>query len=214
MKESETPSDNARKGQRTKDTKGSKTVLSGETTEEKSMEPEETVNQQHKCVFCKRPDHHLDACSKFKTETPENKIKFVKENGICFGCLRKGHMSKDCRKRLTCQTCNKRHPTCLHQDRSIPKGKEDRSEDESTSVPKSTSCTSQGVSNNSTSMIVPVWLSTCSRPDNEVLVYAILDTQSDATFVLKETCEELSTETEPTKLRLNTITSHELLVNS
>ena len=74
-------------------------------------------------------------------------------------------------------------------------------------------CT-QGISTTSTSMIVPVWLSSSSRPDKELLVYAILDTQSDATFILKEICDELGAETGPTKLRLSTITSQELLVNS
>ena len=63
-------------------------------------------------------------------------------------------------------------------------------------------------------MIVPVWLSTSSRPDKEVLVYAMLDNQSDATFVLDEVCSELSAEAEPTKLRLSTITSQEELVSS
>ena len=63
-------------------------------------------------------------------------------------------------------------------------------------------------------MIVPVWLSSSSKPDKEVLVYAILDTQSDATFILKETCEELDAETEPTKLRLSTITNEDSLVKS
>ena len=110
--------------------------------------------------------------------------------------------------------CKKKHPSCLHENRSAPEKKEDRSNGESTSVPKSTSYTSQGVSTTSTSMIVPVWLSASSRPDNELLVYAILDTQSDATFILKETFDELGAETEPTKLRLSTITSQELLVNS
>ena len=46
------------------------------------------------------------------------------------------------------------------------------------------------------------------------MVYAILDTQSDATFVLKETCGELNVETQPTKLRLSTITSQDSLVES
>ena len=96
--------------------------------------------------------------------------------------------------------CKKKHPTCLHQNRSSPEKKEDRSDSESTSVSKSTSYTLQGVSTTSTSMIVPVWLSASSRPDKELLVYAILDTQSGATFILKDTCDELGAETEPTKL--------------
>ena len=63
------------------------------------------------------------------------------------------------------------------------------------------------------SMIVPVWLSS-SRSNEEVLAYAILDTQSDATFILKEICDDLDVEMQPTKLRLSTITNHESLVDS
>ena len=106
-------------------------------------------------------------------------------------------MSSDCKKRLTSATCHKNHPNCLHEERYAKKPEEKKrsEEQESTYVRKTTSCTSQGAPSVSTSMIVPVWLSSLSKPDNEVLVYAILDTQSDATFILKETCEELDTET-------------------
>ena len=195
---------------------GKKSVHNTKTTEESSKEPNSTSKLQPQCSFCKRTDHLLNTCVKFKAETRDNKLNFVKENKLCFGCLRKGHMSSDCKKRLTCATCNKNHPTCLHEKRHPKKleEKKRREEQEPTNVRKTTSCTSQGASTTSTSMIVPVWLSSLSKPDKEVLVYAILDTQSDATFVLKETCEELNAETQPTKLRLSTITSQDSLVES
>ena len=111
--------------------------------------------------------------------------------------------------------CKKKHPTCLHENLSAPEKTEDRSDSEFTSVPKSTSYTSQGVSTTSTSMIVTVWFQQAPcRPGKELLVYAILDTQSDATFILKETCDELGAKTEPTKLRFSTITCRELLVDN
>ena len=65
------------------------------TTEESSKEPNKTSKPQLQCPFCKMTDHLLNACVKFKAETRENKLNFVKERGICFGCLRKGHMSSD-----------------------------------------------------------------------------------------------------------------------
>ena len=205
--------DNVRKGQRAKDFRENKTNFSAKTTEESSKVQNGNLTPQPKCTFCKKTDHQLDACLKFQTEVLQNRITFVKENRLCFGCLKKGHASKDFRKRLTCTTCNKKHPTCLHADKGISEKKEDIGEEESVNVPKSTSCTSQGASSTSTSMIVPVWLSSSSRPEKEVLVYAILDTQSDATFILKETCDELDAETQPTKLRLSTITSQESLID-
>ena len=206
--------DNVRKGQKTKDIRENKTNFSAKTTEESSKVPNGNLTPQPKCTFCKKMDHHLDACLKFQTEVLKNRITFVKENRLCFGCLKKGHASRNCRKRLACTTCNKKHPTCLHADKGTSEKKEDISEDGSVNVPKSTSCTSQGVLSTSTSMIVPLWLSSSSRPEKEVLDYSILDTQSAATFILKETCHELDTETQPTKLRLSTITSQESLIDS
>ena len=215
VKEEERAADNTRQVPKPKDVTN-RTVHTSNTTEESSKEPNRTPKEQPQCVFCKKTNHQLNDCLRFKTETLENRMNLVKENRLCFGCLRKGHMSSDCKKRLTCSTCNKKHPTCLHhEERRDSKKKEDKSkENESTDVRKSTSCTSQGASSASTSMIVPVWLSSASKPDKEVLVYAILDTQSDATFILKETCDELEAETQPTKLRLSTITSQESLVDS
>ena len=70
-------------------------------------------------------------------------------------------MSSDCKKRLTCAMCHKNHPTCLHEERYAKKPEEKKrsEEQESTNVRKTTSCTSQGAPSVSTSMIVPVWLS-------------------------------------------------------
>ena len=44
-----------------------------------------------------------------------------------------------------------------------------------------------------TSTIIPVWVSTTSEPESEVLVYALLDTQSNTIFILEETAETLNT---------------------
>ncbi|XP_078352316.1 uncharacterized protein LOC144637013 [Oculina patagonica] len=215
VKEAETTSDSTHQvPPRSKDLK-SKTVHSAKTTEENSKQPNETPKQQPQCTFCKKTNHQLDACLRFKTETLENRKNFVKENRLCFGCLKKGHMSSDCKRKLTCSTCNKKHPTCLHEEKRETKKKEERSEEEEpTDVRKSTSCASQGTSSATTSMIVPVWLSSSTKPDKEVLVYAVLDTQSDATFILKEKCDELDAEAQPIKLRLSTITSQESVIDS
>ena len=178
---------------------GDMIVHSIQKIEENSKEPKESPKQQPQCTFFRKTDHQLDACSKFKTETLEKRLRFVKENKLYLGCLSKGHMFSDCRKKLTCSSCNKKHPTCLHQERRETRKTEERRVDcESSNVPKPTSCncTSQGASS-STSMIVPVWLSSSKRPEAEVLVYAILDTQSDSTFILKETCDELDADKQP-----------------
>ncbi|XP_068690840.1 uncharacterized protein [Montipora foliosa] len=194
---------------RQKDTREKKTIFLSNQGTEASPKSKKTSKQQVTCIFCTKTGHQLDLCMKFLVQSTENRLSFVKENKLCFGCLRKGHISSECRRRLVCSTCNKKHPTCLHEERDTRK-EEDEPRDPHKSL---TSCTSQGVSSTTTSMIVPVGLSS-SRSNEEVLAYAILDTQSGATFILKEICDNLDVEMQPTKLCLSTITNQVSLVDS
>lgn len=64
--------------------------------------------------MCCSQVHTLEQCPQLEKKTHRNKINFMKEKGICFGCLRSGHGSKDCDKRLTCKVCSQNHPSMLH----------------------------------------------------------------------------------------------------
>ena len=61
------------------------------------------------CPMCSK-SHNLSSCDEFKKAVKE-RLEFVQSVGLYFGCLSKGHYSKNCRKRLTCQKCGKPHPT-------------------------------------------------------------------------------------------------------
>nr|XP_046214589.1 uncharacterized protein LOC124041258 isoform X1 [Oncorhynchus gorbuscha] len=168
------------------------------------------------CVFCEKSGHSLHKCWKFMDKPAAERQKFVQENKLCFGCLRPGHRSKDCDNRNTCDTCQRRHPSCLHEDRS-----KERLRDRKTEPPrdKGTRASSEAISNRvvrdintHTSTIIPVWVSTTSEPDREVLVYALLDTQSDTTFILEETTKALNTRKEPVQLKLSTMASRNTTV--
>lgn len=64
----------------------------------------------------------------------------------------------------------------------------------------------------STTNILPVWISTADNPRVEKLVYALLDTQSDSTFIEEKVCEELSASTDPVKLKLSTLLGKDVIV--
>ncbi len=66
----------------------------------------------------------------------------------------------------------------------------------------------------STSMIVPVWVSSAANPYKEKLVYALLDTQSDTTFIDQDLCHELQVKVCPVKLKLTTMMGENAIVNS
>ena len=78
-----------------------------------------TLNTTHsnvKCAFCDKQNHSLDKCFKFKEKSMVERKTFVIDKHLCFGCLKIGHTSKQCKSRLKCSTCSKNHPTPLHGD--------------------------------------------------------------------------------------------------
>ncbi len=182
------------------------------------------------CMFCKKKGHTLHRCLKIREKTVEERVKFVQLEKLCFGCLRIGHNSRDCTSRSVCDLCGKRHPTCLHQDRGkkdqeqgvrikqerANENKGDKNQQSETIEMKQATSNRvvQEKSSTYTSSIVPVYVSTTMEPDKEVLVYALLDSQSDTTFILKDAAVTLGAKKEPVKLKVSTITSKTKVVNS
>lgn len=185
-----------------------------------TSEIKETFNSKPKppCPICKDETHGVGRCPTFAAKSMEDKKAFIHENHLCFGCLRKGHSSKDCKRRHTCGTCNRRHPTCLHEERD--KRPVEAQEKPSTSTDNSASqeikVTSHAVMQraSATSSIVPVLMSSTEEPQREVLTYALLDTQSDSTFILEDLLEELNVDTQPVQLKLSTMTAIDTVIAS
>ena len=55
-------------------------------------------------------------------------------------------------------------------------------------------------------MVVPVWLSSIKQPSHEILVYALLDSMSDTTFVTDDAVRQLGAIGKPAMLKLTTMT--------
>ena len=174
----------------------------------------ERRNIQRSCYLCKK-DHLLEECSEFASKDMTGRKRYIREKGLCYGCLKAGHMSKHCRWRSTCSICQGRHPSCLHEDRKKPEPKtetnvEDRPMENRTawshaSFSQQPTGTSRMTIMKST-MIVPVWLSHPTISD-ERMVYALLDTQSDTTFMLEKTKDEMNLHGVPVSLLLSTMSA-------
>ncbi|XP_041422759.1 uncharacterized protein LOC108719567 isoform X1 [Xenopus laevis] len=178
----------------------------------KELEPT-NLQTTFKCMFCGE-NHSIHKCQQLKEKSPDEKKKFVLDNQLCFGCLRKGHVTKECKKKATCSVCRGRHPTPLHEER--PKKEKslmprDTEEEKKVSV---FSCRVREGEINGTSMVVPVCISNPKRKNKKVYAYALLDAQSDVTFIDQEICKKLQVATEPVKLKLTTMTGRDTLVNS
>lgn len=188
------------------------------------------------CVFCRKSGNSIYNCCKFLKESVEDRVKYIKSEKVCFGCLKLGHLSKNCTKHIVCDICSKRHPACLHADRSKKeqdlqetqgskkenkdvssnKGRPSQSTKPGDDVEEATAHSHRVVQDGSstqTSAIIPVYVSMPSEPSNEVLVYALLDSQSDSSFILEEVADRLDANTEQVKLKLSTMSSKKTIVH-
>lgn len=165
------------------------------------------------CFYCKK-SHDIDACPEFVKTTINERKEFASAKGLCFGCLQHGHLSKDCKKRKKCSVCKRQHPTPLHSD--FRKREENtRDKGDPNQMPNSAACFMNGQSRSqANSMIVPVWLSHASNPRTERLVYALLDDQSDTTFVADNVLNHLDVSGPETNLLLSTMHATDELIKS
>jgi hypothetical protein len=197
---------------------GANTFSTG--TREHQRGSDQSKPEIESCYLCNYR-HHLDECQTFLAKALVDRKDYVMCEGLCFGCLKKGHMSRQCRNRRTCTICNKQHPTSLHGDVYKPRKASEQDSKEAELSHEQPASTHSGTSlmNNTgncskCSMIVPVWISHKNRPATERLVYALLDTQSDTTFVLDETCDALGLEGQSVKLSLSTMCAKDQLIDS
>ena len=185
----------------------------GKGTGERKRSPASIIKS---CIICNGA-HDLDVCLEFMNKTVSERKEFVSIKGLCFACLQHGHMSKDCKERKICRVCNRRHPTPFHGDLIKREEDNDKKPDLSKALTanSSASCFAnrQGKSQTN-SMIVPVWLSHRGNQSNERLVYALLDDQSDTTFVRDEALRSLGISGPETHLLLSTMHATDKLIKT
>lgn len=137
-----TPREEKRKFPKMKSGSTYKSSFTMVTTEETAQSPAPfTAAQNMICLYCKK-DHATEACKELNNKKREEKVESFKANGICFGCVNKSHLSKDCRRRLSCKLCSLKHPTMLHIERK----KSDENKKEGACADRSTSVNSSLVS--------------------------------------------------------------------
>ena len=183
--------------------------------ESKEETKEETKELTTPCLMC-GCKHDMDECDEFLKATLESKQTFAKSNGICFGCLERGHLNKTCKNRKQCRSCNKRHPTAFHEfyamrrtqqtdKNTATEGNKDHNETQLKELDTTVSFCVNGSQKTVTSMTVPVYVSHVNNPQKEELVYALLDTQSEISYITSKVCDRLGIKGAETHLNLSTL---------
>ena len=63
-------------------------------------------NSPANCCYCQQ-QHAAEACTTVKGI--EDRKQILRKSGRCFTCLRRGHISRECRSRSKCRKCSARH---------------------------------------------------------------------------------------------------------
>ena len=63
------------------------------------------------CVFCDGTNHKSANCRKHPDY--DTRIDLLKQKHLCLLCLKAGHMKKDCRSRIICNSCKMKHHESL-----------------------------------------------------------------------------------------------------
>ena len=182
-----------------------------------------SVHVQTQCAYCKKP-HHLEDCDTLRRKEPAVRRNFIQEKGLCFGCLKAGHLARGCQQRSVCKICGKRHVTLLHQDDNFktpnqssrrPSAEERVAEqslaDRNPPQPQQvkTGYVNQG---NTGLAVVPVVVRSGGR---SVTTHALLDSGSTACFCQESLLEKLGLQDKDrTQLSLTTVCKNRIKVES
>ena len=132
--------------------------------------------------------------------------EFIDKERLCSKCLRKGHLQPHCEINILCQVCHQQHATCLHNIQNKHNSKPPTHSALSNRI-------SVGQHQGLTSMIVPVYVSTDGRPENEVMVYALIDSQSDTSFIDESIPNSWEEDFKTVKLEISTVTTQKKIVD-
>ena len=173
-----------------------------------------SVVHDYSCINCQSNSHPLFECHQLSKWNFQDRMDYVRKLGLCFGCFKRGHQVKMCTDRKTCSRCGAFHPTCFHRNysdnnvnnaqASKPHMFKPTNDSENKAVVNKVSV-GNSTNKSNTSMIVPVYLYNADN-DKRVLTYALIDTQSDTSFIDKKLAISLGLSGVDTKLTISTIT--------
>ena len=103
------------------------------------------------------------------------RMQFLRMRGLCHGCLRWGHLCKDCQVKESCAACSGLYTTLLHNN-SLTKDKQDTNGKipEATSHRIEVSDSKKRAECYSHSLIIPVWLRHKQDPQVQLKLSTVL----------------------------------------
>ena len=170
----------------------------------------------NQCLLCSQ-QHSLFGCQAFKDASVDEQLAVVKQNHLCFNCLKGGHRANACNLNRVCTVpgYGRKHTKFLHRVSSspatnlLPNASEDQSGQASRSgyveMSEATGCSVTGAGKRCIALpIVPVLVRNRGTY-SEVCTYALLDSGSTNSFCSYELVRQLGSKGEEVSLSLTTL---------
>ncbi|XP_065085837.1 uncharacterized protein LOC135707865 [Ochlerotatus camptorhynchus] len=91
-----------------------KPPMMGKTSSsQRTSNPATSSSPENVCEIC-AGQHCNYKCPSFLSMSVDQRVTKVKQIGLCFNCLRKGHQIRACPSDKSCSRCSKKHHTMLH----------------------------------------------------------------------------------------------------
>ena len=163
-----------------------------------------TPHQTFYCNYCKHQGHKMYECASFKELDIEARANFVRQNNICFNCLKKDHRVVNCRLSSFCKikNCNRKHSSLLHKDPDECEVK--------TVVGNAVQGAQVGTTSNDEIYLPMVPVSVNDSNDK----WALLDSGSTNSFISKDLAAQLKLKEKPVKYDMSTLNSKETVNSS
>ncbi|UYV75257.1 hypothetical protein LAZ67_12003119, partial [Cordylochernes scorpioides] len=150
------------------------------------------------CLFCDKDNHLSQNCFKAAKMLESDRLKRVQDAKVCFKCLRKNHLKKDCRSFVRCKRCQGPHFEIMcrgtsHSQENLNWRSDNRShnslaeQNEGISEPV-TAMANQVCTNNISLMTLIVKL---KGPKRSKMVRVLLDSGSQKSYIRRSLAKEL-----------------------
>ncbi|UYV83219.1 hypothetical protein LAZ67_23000235 [Cordylochernes scorpioides] len=150
------------------------------------------------CLFCEKDNHLSQNCFKAAKMLESDRLKRVQDAKVCFKCLRKNHLKKDCRSFVRCKRCQGPHFEIMcrgtsHSQENLNWRSDNRShnslaeQNEGNNEPV-TAMANQVCTNNISLMTLIVKL---KGPKRSKMVRVLLDSGSQKSYIRRSLAKEL-----------------------
>ncbi|UYV70397.1 hypothetical protein LAZ67_7002906 [Cordylochernes scorpioides] len=150
------------------------------------------------CLFCDKDNHLSQNCFKAAKMLESDRLKRVQDAKVCFKCLRKNHLKKDCRSFVRCKRCQGPHFEIMcrgtsHSQENLNWRSDNRShnslaEQNEGNIEPVTAMANQVCTNNISLMTLIVKI---EGPKRSKMVRVLLDSGSQKSYIRRSLDKEL-----------------------